>query len=758
MVKYCVALLGGGLAAQHTTTLLDSDALWAALVASVCAFAWRPLRLPGLAAFGFVMFMLAGARVVEGRVDETYVGDSMLAAVRIVSHAAVSGPSASFVVESAGDPRIPRRVRVRWFEPRVVPLRGEVWELELRLAGPRGNLNPGVFDYETWLFREKLHATGYVVPGKRNRLLWSGTATALDRFRDGFAARARAAAETDASAAVLVAIATGDRYLLTREQWDGFAASGTSHLMAISGLHIGLAASFGFVVAFAASGILHPAGNRVVGAMCFGVAAAAVYAWVSGLAVPAQRAVVMLIVGAAAVGMRRLPDSAAVVSVAAIVVFVADPIATLTPGFHLSFAAVVLLLWLARRKEPPRATRSLPRRVRQLATLQVFLLFGLVPLTAVIFRRFVPVATPVNLVAVPIFSVVTTPLTLSALAIGDAWESAASTCLWLAAYSIAGLAALIAWATTLPYAHLVLAEVAGTAWLLAMLPLAWVLLPVGWPGRYLAIVGVVALVAWRPSPPPADCFDSWVLDVGQGLAIAIETRQGLTIYDTGMAWPGGGSAAQQVIIPFLESRGVATIDRMIVSHADLDHRGGVDALRQRFAIRHVIVGERLAGVTGWQCAAGRAWWSGAVRFEILHPQAIDDAQGNDASCVLRVSAGPYALLLTGDVEAAAERALIQSRAPLGADVVIVPHHGSLTSSSAPFVDSVRPGVAIVSAAHANRWGFPKPGVVDRWRTAGADVINTADSGAVFFRICASRGVVDLRREREQRRRFWHAGA
>lgn len=757
MVKYCLALLGGGLAAQHSTTLPASDALIVALVASICAVAWRPLRLVAIASLGFVLFMLAATRVVDARLDERYAGDSMLAAVRVISHATVSGASASFLVESAGDARIPRRVRVRWFEPRILPLPGEVWELELRLARPRGHLNPGVFDYETWLFREKIHATGYVVPGRRNRLLWSGTASPLDRFRDRFAARARAAAETDAAAAVLIAIATGARYGLSREQWDDFAATGTSHLMAISGLHVGLAASFGFLVALAASGILRLPGNRIVAALGFAALAAAAYAMVSGLGVPARRAVVMLAAGAATVGLRRQPDAPAIVSLAAIIVFATDPIATLTPGFHLSFAAVVLLVWLARRREPATAVPRWLRWGRDLAVLQVFLLFGLAPLTAIVFQRFVPVATPVNLVAVPLFSVVTVPLTLAGLALGDLSETAALFCLRLAAHSLDGLAALVSRAAQLPYAHWTLAEVAGPAWLFVLLPLAWVVLPAGWPGRKVAVIGVVALVAWRPPSPPADCFDTWVLDAGQGLATVLETHDGVTVYDTGMAWRGGGSVAQQVVIPFLESRGIAKIERLVVSHGDLDHSGGIDDMRERFAIRHVIVGEYLPRLPGWRCDAGKAWWSGAVRFEVLHPPAADRPQGNDASCVLRVSAGPYALLLTGDIEAAAERSLVQHGAVLGADVVIVPHHGSRTSSSAPFVDSVQPAIAIVSAGYANRWGFPKPRVVERWQGSGAAVLSTADAGAVFFRLCATGGVVELRQEREQRRRFWHAG-
>lgn len=193
-----------------------------------------------------------------------------------------------------------------------------------------------------------------------------------------------------------------------------------------------------------------------------------------------------------------------------------------------------------------------------------------------------------------------------------------------------------------------------------------------------------------------------------------------------------------------------------MSHSDLDHSGGVAVLRKALEVRHLLAGEDLPATDAWSCASGQAWWSGAIRFEILHPLPEAPREGNDSSCVLRVSAGAYSLLLTGDIEASAERELLQRDVALGANVVVVPHHGSTTSSSAPFVASVDPGIAVVSAGYANRWGFPKPLVVARWQDAGAELLNTGASGAVTVRVCADRGVVKLGTERERRRRFWHA--
>lgn len=755
MIKTCCLLLAGGLAAQHSTLPLVSDHCLTLLVASFCAMLRARLRAPAIFVFGYALFLLAGQQVITSRLDPAYEGDSMLTEVRVADFPQVSGDSVVMDVEATADPRIPRRTRVSWFEAPVEPRIGDSWQLELRLRQPRGALNPGVFDYESWMFRQKYGASGYVVGGKRNRLLATGAVTRLERFRAEFVATAQAATESEPAAAVLAAIGVGARHAITRAQWDDFAASGTSHLMAISGLHVGLAALAAFVVAFA---LLGPVvrGNGYVAAMVAGAFCALVYAVVSGFGVPARRAILMLAVIGIAAWRRRQVDPAATVAVAGIVVFLTDPIATMRPGFHLSFAAVGLLLWLASRKDIAKSGWRIIDAPRQLLVMQVFLLFGLLPLTALIFQRFSIAATPANLIAVPVFSFFTVPLTLAGMVSGSFFPAITSFLLGLAAQSIDVISWLIRQIVELPFASVTLAQVQGVAWMFVWVPLAWVILPRGWPGRRIALLGILAIATWKPAPPSEACFDTWVLDVGQGLAVAVQTRTGVLLYDTGMAWRSGGSVAEQVVIPFLRSRRIEVIDWLVVSHSDLDHSGGVPAILDELTVGEVIVGETLALSRQRQCATGQGWSSGSIRFDVLHPGGQDQHGGNASSCVLRVSAGPYALLLTGDIEARSERELVQARASLAADIAIIPHHGSLTSSSVPFIDSVYPDFAVVSAGHANRWGFPKERVVERWEAMGAEILNTAAAGALYFRVCEDDGVSEMHKEREQRRRFWHA--
>lgn len=758
MIRACLLVIAGGFAAQHSRLPLTWDLCITGLVASLLMLAHARTRLPGLFLLGYCLFVQAGLTIIDAHLDEKFAGDSLLTQVRIVDFPEARGDSLMLLVSPVDDRRLPPLSRVSWFEPPVSPGIGETWELELRLKRPRGNSNPGVFDYEAWLFRQRIHATGYVVPGKRNRLLSAADMPIIDGIRRQFVDAAGAATNSRDAAAVLAAIGVGARHRVSRQQWERYAVSGTSHLVAISGLHIGLAASTVFLLASAILGVLRAVPNSYIAALLCSLLAALGYAAVSGFGVPAQRACAMLFAVVVAIARRRQVGPAQVLAAAALLIFLLDPVATMTPGFHLSFAAVVLLLWLARRRLATR--NALPGRalmpVRQLVIMQSHLLFGLMPLTVLIFRRIAFLSMPANLVAVPLFSIVTVPLTLAALALGAVSERTSRALLGVAAATIVQVDSLVSAMQRLPFADLRIPALDGPIWPVVLLPALWAVLPRGWPGRGLAILAVTALVVYTPKPSPRACADLHVLDVGQGLAVVTRTRNRALLFDTGMAYQSGGSVAERVVLPFLESRGISRIDWLIVSHDDIDHSGGFETLVAGIDTGRVLAGEPLTGAQA--CRAGLEWIVDGVRFRILHPKPAAELVGNDASCVLLLSAGPHSILLTGDIEADAEREMIERGLPGTVDVVVVPHHGSLTSSSTPFVQATSPRIAVVSAGYDNRWGFPRDVVVERWLSVGADVINTATAGAVSLRLCAGGGVTALRKDRETRRRFWREGA
>ena len=760
MIRACLLMLAGGFAAQHSRVPLSSDLCKLILVASILMLANRRARFPGCALLGFALFFSAAQGIVDGRLDATFAGDSLLTQVRIVDFPKTTARSVVMLVAPIDDARLPARSRVSWYEPAVAPSIGDLWELELRLKRPRGASNPGVFDVEAWMFRNRIQATGYVVPGKRNRLLEKGTESAVDGFRRQFVSRAAKAASSPEVSAVLAAVGVGARHQISREQWHRYAISGTSHLMAISGLHIGLAATAAFLFARAIAIVLRPRGNAHIVAIGVGVLAATAYAGASGFGVPAERASLMLAVAAIAIVRRRKADPLAVVAVAALVVFILDPVATMAPGFSLSFSAVLLLLWLARFKKCTVGAASFTARaghmLQRLAGMQASLFFGLMPLTVLLFDRIAFLATPVNLIAIPLFSLMTVPFTLAGLMLGDFFGRVGHVALRIAAASIQWLEALIALVVGLPFADITVASLRNFGLLVAILPVLFVVLPRGWPGRHVAVLAVGALLLHRPEPPDNGCVDLHVLDVGQGLAAVLQTHGSTLVFDTGASYRGGGSVAEQIVVPFLKSRGIRRIDWLVVSHADIDHSGGVRAIYDYADVRELLVGEPLrdTGLTSSPCLAGQNWSTDDVQFRLLHPDANTPRGGNDSSCVLLIEAGQGALLLTGDIEADAEREIVESGQWNSIEVIVVPHHGSLTSSSAPFVNAVMPQVAVVSAGYGNRWGFPKAPVVARWQAVGATVLNTATSGAVSLRLCADSGIGPLRMDRRERRRFW----
>ena len=708
--------------------------------------------------------MVAGIRITNNHLDAMFAGDSLLTQVRVIDFPRHSGAAVLMRVAPLDDRRLPPVIRLAWFDSPARPSIGDVWELEVRLKRPRGDSNPGLFDFEAWLFRQRINATGYVVNGTRNRLLGTRRAARVDLLRLDFVMAALDAARTTESGAVTAAVGVGVRQQITREQWQRYALTGTSHLMAISGLHIGLAATAAGLLASFVLGVLRVGTGQYVTAVAIAAAVACAYAMISGLAVPAQRAALMLLIGGITIIRRRQIDVLRTLALAAAVIFVTQPVATMAPGYHLSFAAVALLLWLSMRKaQQPLATGPTGRMVngaRQLVVMQVFLLFGLMPLTALFFERIAFLAVPANLLAVPLFSIVTVPCTLAGLAFLKVWTPAATALLGLAAYSIDILEKLITQLLRLPVTAGRIAKIEGVIWLVLFLPALWALLPRGWPGRRVALLAVPLLIMQSPPRPAANCVDAHILDVGQGLAIVMQTANSTVVYDTGASFRSGGSMAERVVVPFLQSRGIKRLDQLIVSHADNDHSGGVSLIDAEVQVEQMLVGEplRATAATGEPCRAGYGWQVDGVRFRLLHPQAKPRLSGNNASCVLLISVGRHHLLLTGDIEVPAERDLLRRRALSAVDVVVVPHHGSLTSSSAAFVNQLKPRVAIVSAGFANRWGLPKEVVIDRWASAGSTILNTAEAGAVSVSLCADGGIRKLRSDRDERRRFWHASS
>jgi competence protein ComEC len=759
MLVYCICILAGAYATQGLSSLPGYAVL--AVVGSIAlpGFAHHRTRPISCVLTGFVLMGFAGASQVDDKLNPALVGQTVSFTARIADFVQPDAVSINFVVQPVERDDLPARIRLNCLAAEATPEIGDTWRLQTRLRRPRGYSNPGGFDFESWLFRQEIGATGYVVAGPGTYQVHGERVSRLARIRRSIVQRIERQLPPDDARAVLLAIGVGARHEISREQWDLYARTGTSHLMAISGLHIGLASASVFLAAWSMLGFVAGRRNVIDRAVLASVLAAITYAALSGFAVPARRASLMAACAGTMVLLRRRISPGVLISVPCLIIFLATPLAILSPGFKLSFAAVAILLFIASRHYRPFPGLTLPVAersmywFRQILFVQLALLAGLFPLTALEFDRFTVVAPAVNLVVLPLFNFVTVPLTLLGIVLAGPLAGAGDAMLALAHASVRWVLAVVRAAGRQEFASFLLA---GNLVAWSLLPVAYVLLPAGWPGRKIAFAAIIAVTLHRPPAPLPGCFEYHVLDVGQGLATVVRTRASTVLFDTGPSYQSGSAAADLVVLPFLRYSGIRRIDRLVVSHSDLDHAGGIGSILAGVDTGQVFTGEAVGflGRAQRPCADSVEWQVDGVGFRVLHPRANSPWTGNNASCVLEVSTGDHRLLLTGDIEAPVEILLAHRNRFRSSDVVVVPHHGSRTSSRMALVDATRPDVAIVAAGYGNRWGFPKEDVVSRWESVGAEVVNTATSGAVSQRMCARGGAGPVMRERRRAPRYW----
>lgn len=642
------------------------------------------------------------------------------------------------------------RIRVSWYRSEADLQAGECRRFLLRLKPPRGMMNPGGFDYEAWLFRENIGATGYVRDVEPCATDTRGPLGPFQRrllqARQNLAAKITARLPEHPMRGFVLGLTLGDTRDIDDEHWRVLRRTGTTHLLSISGLHITLAAGFVFFLGrwlwacWPRLCLILPAQRAAAG---IAVLAGVAYALLAGFSIPTQRALVMLLVVMGGLMASRQPAPSRLLAVALLAVLLLDSAAVLYPGFWLSFGAVGWMLYtLAARVGP------MPRWWLWLQP-QGVLALALVPPCLFLFGEFSLASPLANAALIPLFSLLIpwllAAVTLIQTAAGD-WM------LTTGAETLAYTWRALAWLAEQPGAYWTWVPPALPLLCLALAGLLLVLAPGGMPGRPLGLLLCLPLFVAPPAVPPRGHFDFTLLDVGQGLSAVLRTERHVLLFDAGPAFPGGLDTGEAVVLPYLRQQGIHRLDRLVLSHGDLDHRGGVEAVRASMPID-----KETGTARGDPCRAGERWQWDDVQFEFLHP---DDGHwtGNDASCVLRVVAGRHALLLTGDIQRAAEAWLLTTaRDRLRATVLVVPHHGSRSSSGAEFIAAVTPALALVPAGWANRWGFPKSDVVERYRERGAQIEVTGTGGALRLRMSPEHGVRHLTRWREQSRRIWRAG-
>ena len=680
-----------------------------------------------------------------------------------------------FAVESARDNdgarvQLPPQLLLGWYGSRLngsvdkvqappTDLRpGDRWQFAVRLKAPHGHINPHGFDYELWLWEQGLQATGYVRNGAKDappQWLGSTWAHPVERLRQRVRSALDARVADRATAGIVAALLVGDQAAIERADWDVFRATGVAHLMAISGLHItGLAWLAAVCVGWLwrRSDVWSPRKPwslrlpaPIAASACAAMVALA-YAVFTGWGVPAQRTVWMLgVVTLLRVYGLRWPWVQVWLSVCAVVLAL-DPWALMQAGFWLSFVAVGVLFASGSHAPANTLWAAAQRMWRE----QWLMSVCLAPLTLLLFHQVSVVGLFANLLAVPWVTLVVTPLCLLGLVLPFAWGMAAEALQWL----VWGLKACagVSWAQWSAPAAPVWA---GAAALVGMG--VWAMRVPMWL-RWFGVALVMPVLSWHTPRPAHGTFELVAADMGQGHAVLVRTATHSLLYDTGPRYSAETDAGQRVLVPLLRAWG-ERLDRIVISHQDSDHSGGAPAVMamqpQADVLTSIALEHPLQQLGSMQrCERGQSWTWDGVRFEVLHPSAADyerKLKPNALSCVLRVTAADASALLAGDIEAAQEQDLLQSGQALQADWLLVPHHGSATSSTQAFLDAVQPSVAIVQAGYRNRFGHPRPDVLRRYSDLGVLVVQTPRCGASTWR---SEQPKLVQCERNQRQRYW----
>ena len=725
---FCCALFGffwaGGIAQQRLSDALP-EAWETREIQLTGVIASLPLRFEGGERFAFdVESVQTKGAVVPGRI--------MLSWYR--SRDVIADTEATDGIDGAG-----------------VVRPGERWRLTVRLKRPHGNANPHGFDYEAWLLERNIRATGTIrkrSEAKRLNAFVLRPGYMVERLRDHIRDRFISALPDAPLLGVLVALAIGDQRAIPSSQWQVFNRTGITHLVSISGLHVTMVAAF---FALLINGLWRRSERLMLclpaqkAAVVAGWLAAFGYALLAGFEVPAQRTFYMLTVVALALWSGRNFGAGRTLLLALLLVLLLDPWAILVTGFWLSFGAVALLFFVGvSRVGEGHGASGWRTTLAQWGMSQWAVTLGSLPLLLLFFQQFSLVSPLANAIAIPVVSFVITPLALAFAVLP--WPPLLHLDHWL----MFQLMLLIEWLAQWP----VWQQPAPPLWasLVALTGVAWMLLPRGFPARWLGLYLLMPALFWpAPRPVPGGAWID-VLDVGQGLAVLVRTAEHTLLYDTGPFYSATSNAGQRVVVPYLRASGVKNIDVLVVSHRDKDHAGGVTAIQEYLPIERILTS--MPELDGELCAVGQNWeWEG-VRFEMLHPVSADYLQKskstNQMSCVLRVSNGGQSVLLTADIEATNEKEIIKRSSPaLHSDVLLVPHHGGRGSSSPEFIAAVAPADVVFSAGYRNPFNHPRPEVLELY--SASRQWRTDRDGAVRIEITATTQVSAWR---QVHRRYW----
>ncbi len=723
------------------------------LVAAALLF-WAPARITALLVLGASWFLLQAGIESERAWDRSDAGERLLVTGTVAGLPQSSGQRVrfDFIPDRGQEANLPRRIQVTWYRPTEYIRPGQRWALPLRLDPVHGRLNPGGFDLHRHLLSLRIGALASVTgsPQSLGQSRWRG---AVDRQRQFLGEVLQAETRDHRAAALNRALSLADRGGMDQELSELLRRTGTAHLLAISGLHVGMVAG---LAAFLGGWLLAPLvltsarlDRRRVALVC-ALLAATGYGFLAGWTLPTQRALIMLTVAAGAFLLRRglQPAHALVVALAAILLI--DPLAPLASGFWLSFAAVAVLIWAFAWR--PAAEGGSAGWLTGLLRAQLVIAIGMLPLNVGVFQHLIPLALPANLVAIPLVGLLILPSLLVSVGL-ILFDLPAAWPLWL---TETGLVWLLQILEALDGLELGYRQVPGAGLLamgLAALGALWLLAPRGWPGRWLGLVLLLPLL-W-PRLPVLDerALELTVMDVGNGLAVLVRTADEVLLYDTGPGDREGNDALGRTLPGLLRSTGVDRLDRLVVSHDHRDHAGGLGALAPQLKELTVFSAH---GLVGEACVSGQGWRSGDWAFRFLHPSSGLPDLGANSACVLHIAGPGGNVLLTGGIDQSVEARLLLENPALAADVLVLSAGGHRRAGSAEFLRQVSPALALASVSAVDRFGRPHPELVNRLDRAGTRLVSTGWCGAITVTLQPDKEP-RLKTQAGQQPRFWRKG-
>ena len=647
---------------------------------------------------------------------------------------------------------LPNKLRLSWYYPQQKVAAGQSWQFVVKLKQPHGTLNPGGFDYEKWLFARHIGVTGYIRQAKEAKLLATKEVCfSLSVLRQTLINLLDLHSISSDSLALIKALTLGDKSSISTQQWLVLSKSGTSHLMAISGLHIGLVAGIVYFLVF--QGWLRVPSNMYAApqiAAVFSFFAALFYAALAGFSIPTQRALIMLGVLMLTILLRRHVQALNIFAIAILFVLLIDPLAVLSVGFYLSFLAVFFIIYVL--------SGRLGRQNRFSSSLKIHVVVGLSLLPVLLlFFQSVSIISPIaNMIAVPVVSFLLVPLSLIAVALLQLTPELSAVLLHLVDVVFQALWQVLLMLSELPVANIVRPQPAMWQLIVAMSGVLLLLAPKGIPGRYLGILCILPLFLVNSVKPSIGEANVTLLDVGQGLSVVVQTAEHSLVFDTGARFSEKFDMGRSVVVPFLIYQHITRLDKLIISHADNDHIGGAEAVLSTIPTKQVLssVPEELTSFDAIDCIAGQAWRWDEVEFYILSPPVQQFNDENDNSCVLKVDTKHGSILLTGDIEASAEYYLTNHMSEhLKADVLIAPHHGSKTSSSMAFLESVNPSIVLIPADRPNRFAFPHAEVLARYNHLRIKHFVTGRTGAITVKFANNH--VEFEAYRDRYSHYWN---